>query len=520
MDKDNSSQKLTLDQERALKIMRSGRNIFLSGAAGTGKSYLISKFIKENRDKNVVVCAPTGVAAVNVRGTTLHRLFWIPKGVLLIGDYNTNPRHVLEKADIIIIDEISMCRIDIFEYVIRTIQNIVVRKQLSEDKSHIKKQIIVSGDFYQLPPIASGEDKEKFTYIWGLERAEDYFAFNSSLWYELEFVNIILKTPVRQNEDMEYIENLNKIRIGDVSGIKWFNTHIQREPIHDAVFICGRNDRAKEINDSKIESVDGESRTYTANVKGQVNVKEIPVEIDITLKIGMRVMLMINSHNGDYQNGSIGYVTGMEENRIDIELGDNRIVTITRFEWEVFDYETVDDRVEKVRIGCFRQFPIKPAYAITIHKSQGQTFSAVNVSPECFDKGQLYVALSRVERADQMSLARDIDEIYLRTSEVVRDFYDDLDDELLGYEFDEHKWDEDTDRVLDSSPNSVEGSYMYRIKKVRPQAYTGWTEEEDEQLQREWAEGENLSEIANIHGRTVGAIRARLTKMMLDNTDY
>jgi hypothetical protein len=131
----------------------------------------------------------------------LHKLFWIPKGILKVGEYNTSPRRVIEQADIIIIDEISMCRIDAFEYVIRTLSNIATRKKLIGDTEHFDKQIILVGDFYQLPPVLNNDDRESFLTEWGLMRGEDLFAFNSKLWDTLELVNIVLKTPVRQSED-------------------------------------------------------------------------------------------------------------------------------------------------------------------------------------------------------------------------------------------------------------------------------------------------------------------------------
>lgn len=508
----NSEIVYTLDQKRAMKIMSSGKNIFLSGAAGTGKSFLINEYIKKNREKNIIVCAPTGVAAVNVGGVTLHKLFWIPKGILRVGEYNTSPRRAIEQADIIIIDEISMCRIDAFEYVIRTLFNIATRKRLAGDTDHYEKQVILVGDFYQLPPVLNSEDRDSFLTEWGLMRGEDLFAFNSTLWDELELVNIVLKTPIRQSEDLKYIDNLNKIRIGDASGIEWFNANLRRKPISDAVFICGKNDKAKEINDSCTERVAGDGKTYLAEVTGKVDFKDIPVSFELTLKIGMRVMTVINSSDESFQNGSLGYITRLEDDCVEIKLTNGKIVFVKAFNWQLYNYVVVDDRVEKELIGSFKQLPIKVAYAITIHKSQGQTYSAVNVAPECFDKGQLYVALSRVKRAENMCISGSIDEQSLRTSKAVCDFYDDIDDELLGYEFDEHKWDHEPMAVDEPVDSDKIHSYMYRIKKVKAQAYSSWSEQEDKQLQEEISAGIRINEIAKIHERTIGAIRSRARK--------
>lgn len=209
------SYKLTIDQERALKVMRSGRNVFLSGAAGTGKSFLINEYLKENKDKNVLVCAPTGLAAVNIGGVTLNRLFYVPTEITEPGSYTKSSSMAVKQADIIIIDEISMCRIDTFEYIIRTLHDIYKQKKETNDSAHIRKQVIAVGDFYQLPPVLKKEKEKEFEEKWGIKRGEDLFAYNSTLWEDMLFANIILKAQVRQSNDLEYLENLNKIRVGD-----------------------------------------------------------------------------------------------------------------------------------------------------------------------------------------------------------------------------------------------------------------------------------------------------------------
>ncbi len=506
---------LTLDQKRALKVMSSGSNVFLSGAAGTGKSFLINEYIKENKNKNIIICAPTGMAAVNVGGATLHRVFYIPMGILKVGDYNSSPSRALDMADIIIIDEISMCRIDIFEYVIRTIQNIKKRKKLEGETEHYNKQIILVGDFYQLPPVLREDDKLHFLTEWGLMRADDLFAFNSTLCDELALANIILKTPVRQSDDSAYLENLNKVRLGDASGIEWFNKNIGRTPISDAAFICGKNEVARAINQEQVEKVVGNFVTYVAEVIGQVNAKDIPAERELKLKIGMKVMTTVNSDEG-YQNGSIGYVSVLEHDCVGIRLNSGKTVEVRPFTWQIFNYIVKDDIVEKIEIASFKQFPIKVAYAITIHKVQGQTCSAVNIYPDCFDKGQLYVALSRVKKAEQMSINGEIDFKSLRTSQVVHDFYDDIDDELLGWEFDEHKW--DLASIVEKTPIDDKNlPYMQKIKRVKAQAYESWSADEDQRLRNEWSGGIKITEIARIHERTIGAIRARLKKLQISD---
>ncbi|SDB09688.1 AAA family ATPase [Butyrivibrio sp. INlla16] len=207
------SNALTTDQQRAMEVMRTGANIFLSGISGTGKSFLINKFISERRNSNIVICAPTEKKATAICGDTLQRIFDIPGRIIKVGEYNHKPGSILNDADIIIIDDINSCRVDEFEYVIRTLRDIIKRKSLAEKPDHYNKQLILIGDFYQKPPKVNVEDRSDFVTEWGYKRGEDRFAFNSSLWDDLSLVNVILKTPVGNTKTPEYMERLSRIRM-------------------------------------------------------------------------------------------------------------------------------------------------------------------------------------------------------------------------------------------------------------------------------------------------------------------
>jgi hypothetical protein len=187
--------------------MRSGVNVFLSGASGTGKSFLIKQFMEENKNKNIIKCAPKGMAAAGAGDDTLHSVFAIPKGILKVGDYNSQPEKAVMDADIVIIDDISMCRIDVFEYVVRTLLNIRKNLKLEGDMDHYEKQIILSGDFYRMPPVINREDKQDFRANWGFKRGEDRFAFNSSLWDKSSMANVILGEQDNKDIDAGYLEN-------------------------------------------------------------------------------------------------------------------------------------------------------------------------------------------------------------------------------------------------------------------------------------------------------------------------
>ena len=427
--KDNVEIRLTKDQQKALDIMNSGQNVFLSGEAGTGKSFVLNEFIKQNDSKNIIVCAPTGIAAINVGGTTIHRLFNIPKNIIKPKDYNMWPDPVITAADIVIIDEISMCRVDLFEYVVRTLEKserISARKIIPGRKSSdiLKtKQLIVVGDFYQLSPVVNSKERDILKKFWGEKYFGDGYAFLSPLWEKLNFHNVILKEIVRQKGDDEYIENLNKIRVGDYQGIDWFNKHAKMEAIANSIYLCGTNGEANAINIRESKAIKGKEMDYIAVVNGKVAPNEKATTDVLTLKVGMQVMTLVNDVMGKYQNGSIGKIIALNYGYVTVRFNDGECADIKPYSWEVIDYKCKNGEINKIKIGEFKQIPLKIAYAVTIHKSQGKTYRSANISPKCFADGQLYVALSRVQSIDGVSLKYPISKSSLKTSDEVKGFY-------------------------------------------------------------------------------------------------
>lgn len=430
---------LTEDQKRALKLLESGRNIFLSGEAGTGKSFVLNEYINRNKTKNMIICAPTGIAAINIGGSTLHRVFNVPISPKRPGDCNMKPDNAVIKADVIIIDEISMCRFDIFEYVIRTIQNAEQLRQNKADTDAFSggqipqlippKQVIVVGDFFQLAPVITSKDKEILEAYWDMNTMGEGFAFQSPLWAEMDFQTVVLKEIVRQRGSDDYITNLNKIRSGDATGIRWFNETVGKEPIPNSIYLCGTNRAADEINQKESDALPGEEVVYQADIDGEVQPSDKLTQDVLALKVGMQVMTLVNDVEEGYQNGSLGKVTSLRANEVDVRLNNGKSVTVKVHDWEVLGYEIQEDKLEKIVLGNFKQIPLKIAYAITIHKSQGQTYSSANISPQCFASGQLYVALSRVQSIEGMSLKHDILRSSLKTSRVVREFYDEVEED-------------------------------------------------------------------------------------------
>lgn len=403
-------------QQLAFDMMMSGRNVFLSGEAGTGKSYVLRHYLESvTKSKKCLICAPTGIAAINVGGSTIHRTFKAPIGPILREP--TSAPDVVQEADIIIIDEISMCRCDLFDFVAKTI---VKAEEMHPKKP--KKQLIVVGDFYQLPPVITDADREM------LEIAEG-FAFQAEMWPHFDFQKVVLTEVVRQSGDLDFVTKLNGIRRGDAFCLAWINDHAAKK-LNGGIHLCPTNKAAADINEKAMRKLKGRNRTYRSQESGEVTDNDRATAKDLVLKEGARVMMLVNDSQDQYQNGSLGTVSEMDDDTLAISLDNGNNVAIERYKWEVTKYEIVTEssgekRLEQKVIGTFVQFPVKIAYAITIHKSQGQTYDAVNLHPRCFAAGQLYVALSRVKAIKGLHLVSPIKEDYLITSQSVLNFYED-----------------------------------------------------------------------------------------------
>ena len=436
---------LNKDQLKALHELKSGANVFLTGGAGTGKTFLLHYFLDlpENKKKNVIVCAPTGVAAINAGGATLHRTFKIPVAALkpleCLGDISDE----IKSAQIIIIDEISMCRIDVFQFVMRQIIE-------AESKSGVHKQIILIGDFYQLPPVVTSKkkpgerysDKDVLIENYG-KVAESGFPFLSPTWKLLGFKTLLLDEIVRQ-KDHSFSAALNQIRSGDATGLNYINQHFGQKRNPKAIVLTAKNKEAERINNEQLNKINEKVKEYDAIINGEpIKPSDMPVSNILRLKVGARVMSLVNDNSHDishYSNGSLGTVislpgkTGLEDgDTIGVAFDNGYTVYIDPYSWKVQKYVcyTQDDSKKKSKkvfgletIAEIKQYPLKIAYAVTIHKSQGQTYDNLTIMPNrCFVAGQLYVALSRAVSVDKLHLTSDLRSSELITSDIVKDFY-------------------------------------------------------------------------------------------------
>lgn len=420
--KNTNKSKITLTKQQyfALKTMLDGHNTFITGKAGTGKSFIVKTFIDEvnKLHKNIIICAPTGIAALNIGGVTIHRCFQISLEPQINPIIKQIPSQI-KQADIIIIDEISMCRIDLFEYMIKVIE-----------KAKKKIQLIVVGDFFQLPPVTTNNERIVLKKIY-----PDYdkgFAFESSKWQDCNFTTINLTKVIRQNEN-DFIAHLNMIRIGDKKGIAYFNQQSNNNQFSKGITLSALKSVVNQINQSELAKITTPAFTYQAKISGDVKASDKPTDDLLELKTGARVMVLINDNDLiNYQNGSLGTVVSLKKDAVLVKLDQTgKTIAFTYHEWEIENYvvETINidngkqHRIKKNKIGSFTQIPLKLAYAITIHKSQGQTYEQINLLPYSFDCGQLYVALSRVKSIKGLHLSKPMKSEYLICNDNVKKFY-------------------------------------------------------------------------------------------------
>lgn len=394
-------------QQLAMDAFEMGKSFFLTGKAGTGKSFVTRSIIERCKDtgKQVLVCAPTGIAAINVGGVTIHSAFAAPVGVINPGARCKNGKkiEVLQAADVILIDEISMCRLDLFEFVLNSIAT------LSGEK-----QIIMVGDFFQLPPILSDSEEEAYKSVYN-----SVYPFHSQLW---DFATIELKEVIRTS-DRKLIKALDDLRVG-IPNFDIFKESKRRDK--KAICLCTTNKRAGEINMLEMKQLE-EPKLFKARIMGNYPEKDQPTDKELRLSVGARVIMLNNSDF--WVNGSLGTVQEIvDDETISILLDSDTQVNVQRNTWEYCEYVTTVNEygkkeIKQETVGTFMQFPVKLAWAITVHKSQGQTYDKVNVFAErFFCDGQMYVALSRCKTLKGMKIIGKISEKGLMCSAEVKEF--------------------------------------------------------------------------------------------------
>jgi len=395
--------------QNALDLMENTRkNIFITGKAGVGKSTLLNYF-RERTKKEIAVLAPTGVSALNIQGETIHSFFGFKPDITSdkIKKLSERKSKIYKKIDSIVIDEISMVRADLLDYI-----DIFLRKNTGKQMAFGGIQMIFIGDLYQLPPVVKGIERDIFKTLY----PSPYF-FDSNIFKRIEIEFIELEKIYRQ-KDERFINILNAIRNNTIKEeqISELNRRVGAK-IKDEnylVYLTPLNKEAKRINDEKLLSLNKEIKIFSARVEGNFDANSYPCDEELKVCEGCQIMFLNNDSQGRWVNGTLGIVKGFDfdedtqEESIIVEKEDKEIVEVLPYSWEIFHYK-FDEKNQKLTtqtVGIFRQHPLKLAWAVTIHKSQGKTYKNVSIDLKngIFAPGQTYVALSRCISLDGISL--------------------------------------------------------------------------------------------------------------------
>lgn len=401
------------------QITTSTDSFFITGKAGTGKSTLLH-ILRNTTSKKTVVLAPTGIAALNVRGQTIHSFFGFPPYMLDPQKIVTRKKKkVYQEIEQMIIDEISMVRADMLDNI-----DLFLRYQRKNNAPFGGVQCVFFGDLFQLPPVVSSIDEKR---ILQTNYDSSYF-FSAKVMQKWQICPIILQNIYRQ-KDKTFIQLLDNIRSGDVTqeDLDTLNQRVYATPQENTSYIrlCSRNNIADAINIRNLHALDTPLHTYNATIEGQFNTNQHPAEMSLKLKVGAQVMCIRNDTKRQYVNGTIGKIVDLAPDSIKIEINTSgeltKYVDIEKQEWEIIHYDISDSKPHKIDIkviGKFIQYPIKLAWAVTIHKAQGKTFDHViiDLGGGAFESGQTYVALSRCTSLEGIILAKPIS-----TSDIILD---------------------------------------------------------------------------------------------------
>ncbi len=410
-----------------LNIIKNTRlNLFLTGRAGTGKTTFL-KALKEEQPKQMIVLAPTGVAAINAGGSTLHSFFQLPFGIYLPGYTRTDRKfkmgskklRIIRSLKLLVIDEISMVRADLLDQVSDTLK--YYRKS---DLPFGGVQLLLIGDLQQLPPVVKDDEIQLLKAHYN----SPYF-FSSNALAETSFVSIEL-THIYRQTDSTFINLLEKIRNKelDEESVELLNSRYKPQ-IKDSegyITLCTHHYQADRINNEQMDALSTPIQIYTAEIEGNFPSTSYPVDEELALKAGAQVMFVKNDPSGEkkYYNGKIGQVIATKIDYVIVE-SDGETIEVKPIEWANIRY-TIDEEtkaIKEIEDGTFTQIPLKPAWAITVHKSQGLTFNKVILDvQQAFAHGQVYVALSRCRSLDGLVLRSAINPRSLLTDEAIFNF--------------------------------------------------------------------------------------------------
>ena len=402
-------------------------HLFLTGQAGTGKSTLLQHF-RQTTSKKLVVLAPTGVAAVNVGGQTIHSFFGFRPGITLdnVRSRSRGQNSIYKQLDMIIIDEISMVRADLLD----CIEKFLKLNGRYEGQPFGGIQMVFIGDLYQLPPVVPEDEQELFETVY----ASPYF-FDSRAYAKASVTRVEL-TEVYRQRDPIFVEILDALRTGALNGPQ--RTYLNRQCFRQRAQTDGSpiqlvttNHMADRINHNYLERLPGKAQLYTGEIRGTFGERQLPTHERLRLRPQARVMLLNNDTEGRWINGDLGYIKTLPDSKrpdqaMTVRLDRGETIQLLRFKWEVirFRYNPERNRIESEVMGSFNQYPLRLAWAVTIHKAQGKTFDEVVVDfgRATFAPGQAYVALSRCTSMAGLVLRRPLEQRHVLTDVRIETF--------------------------------------------------------------------------------------------------
>lgn len=417
-------------------LQKTNRSVFLTGKAGTGKSTFL-RYIRANTKKKTVVLAPTGIAAVNVGGQTLHSFFKIPFKPLLPDDpdignvsrlrkmlrYTKEKVKLIRELELIIIDEISMVRADIIDFVDRVLR--VYSGNMREPFGG--KQLLLVGDIFQLEPVVTHDMRDILRRYY-----KNFFFFNARAFSQINLVAIELRKIYRQS-DTDFISLLDRVRVNRATAADITRINRQCNPEYQevngnefAITLATRRDTVDSINDEHMQALRTPEQLYVGCIEGDFPENSLPTAEHLVLKEGAQVIFIRNDKEGRWYNGTIGIVTQLTPDRVFVALESGEEMEVMHEIWEnmQYTYNEKEKKVEEKVLGTFTQIPIKPAWALTVHKSQGLTFNHVVIDfvGGAFTGGQTYVALSRCTSLEGITLLKPLSERDIIVNMAVVDF--------------------------------------------------------------------------------------------------